>query len=173
MSTYAPQDRSLTKLPLAFYRNPSVEEYDLLTRRILNRPDQLVESDGGLLIPFKEYRRQVEAACITALTTKAADWHYEQEVRFIYDLDQPDQKVVCENGRHFVTIPPDALREIIVGFRANVELVREIVRLFRAGQIGKPRLFFAGCHPNLYEVQAHEATDKYLLSYFEVVRPSL
>jgi hypothetical protein len=98
---------------------------------------------------------------------------YEEAVRFIYDLDQPDRKVVCENGRHFVPIPPEALREIIVGFRANAELVREIVRLFQARKLGTPHLFFAGCHPNLYEVQAHETDDKYLLSYFEVVRPSL
>lgn len=167
------QDRSRTKLPLAFYRNPSVEEYDLFTRRITNRPDELVEGDGGLLIPFSEYRRQMVAAGVTALTTKAADWQYEQEVRFIYDLDQNPGQLVCENGNHLVSIPLEALREIIVGFRAKVELVREIVRLFRAGQIGKPQLFFGGCHPNLYEVQAHRADDKYLLGYFEIVRPGL
>src|SRR5207249_1770062 len=99
------QDRSRTKLPLAYYRSPSVEEYDLLTRRILNNPNQPVESDGGLLIPFSEYRRQVDAAGVIALTTKAADWHYEQEVRFIHDLEQPDDKFVFEDGRHFAVIP--------------------------------------------------------------------
>jgi len=167
------QDRSQTKLPLAYYRSPWVEEYDLLTRKILNNPNKPVESDGRLFIPFSEYRRQVDAAGITALTTKAADWHYEQEVRFIYDLEQPDDKLVREDGRHFVPIPPGALREIVVGFRTDIEIVRDIVRLFRAGEIGKPKLFFAGCHPNLYEVQAHETNDKYLLEYFEIVRPSL
>jgi len=167
------QDRSRTKLPLAFYRNPSVEEYDLFTRRITNRPDELVESNGGFCIPFSEYRRQVDEAGVTALTTKAEDWRYEQEVRFIYDLEQSSGQLVRENSHLFVPIPPEALREIIVGFRAKVELVREIVRLFRAGEIGKPGLFFAGCHPNLYEVQAHAADDKYLLNYFEVVRPNL
>ena len=118
------QDRSRTKLPLAFYRNPSVEEYDLFTRRIANRPDELVESEGGLFVPFSEYRRQVDAAGVTALTTKAEDWSYEQEVRFIYDLEQSSGQLVCENGHHLVPIPPEALREIIVGFRAKVELVR-------------------------------------------------
>lgn len=117
-------------------------------------------------------RMKTPRTSITALTTKAEDWRYEQEVRFIYDLEQSSGQLVCENGHHLVPIPPEALREIIVGFRAKVELVREIVRLFRAGQIGKPELFFAGCHPNLYEVQAHRADDKYLLDYFEIVRPS-
>lgn len=167
------QDRSQTKLPLAYYSSPTVEEYDLLTRRILNNPNQRVVSERGLLIPFSEYRRQVDAAGITALTTKAADWHYEQEVRFIYDLEQPEHKLLFEDGRHFAAIPPDALKEIIVGFRADIELVREIVRLFHDGKIGKPKLYFAGCHPNLYEVQAHETNVKYMLDYFGIVRSSL
>lgn len=167
------QERSQTKLPLAYYRSHSVEEYDFRTRRIVNDPRQFIESEGGLLIPFSEYRRQVDAAGITALTTKAADWHYEQEVRFIYDLEQADDKLAREEGRYFAAIPPDALREIIIGFRATVELVREIVRLFRTGQIGRPKLYFSGCHPNLYEVQAHETNDQYLLDYFDIIRPGL
>ena len=167
------QDRSKTKLPLAFYRNPCVEEYDLFTRQIVNSPEDLVESEGGTVITFREYRRQVEAACITALTTKAADWRYEQEVRFIYDLSAEDGKPICADGRHFLPIPSAALREIIVGFRADCSLVGGIVDLFQAGRIGTPKLFFAGCHPNLYEVQAHQADAKYLLDYFQAVRPSL
>jgi hypothetical protein len=166
------QDRSRTKLPLAYYRSPSVEEYDLLTRRICNNPNQLVESDGGLFIPFSEYRRQVSEACLTALTTKAADWRYEHEVRFIYDLGQADHGLLCEGNCHFAPIPREALREIIVGPRAPVEVVREIVRLFRAGQVGNPSLSYAGCHPNLYEVKAHPTTDKHLLNYFESVLPN-
>jgi DUF2971 family protein len=165
-------DRSQTKLPLAFYQSPHVETYDF-HGNIVNQPDEEVVSDGGLVIPFREYRRQVEAAGITALTTKAQDWHYEQEVRFIYDLSQHSNQLVFENGRHLVSTPLEALHEIIVGFRADVKLVQEIVRLFRDGKIGKPKLFFSECHPNLYEVQPHKTNDQYLLDYFQIVLPSM
>jgi hypothetical protein len=165
-------DRSETKLPLAFYQSPHVETFDVFGN-ILNRPDEEVVSDGGLVIPFREYRRRIEEAGITALTTKAQDWHYEREIRFIYDLSQQSGQLVCENGRHLVAIPFDGLREIIIGFRTDVRLVREIVRLYREGKIGKPKLFFAECHPHCYEVQPHETNDQYLLDYFQVVLPSM
>ena len=133
-------DRSLTKLPCAYYRSPSVEFFDL-QGNIVNHPDEPVESEGGLFIPFREYRRQVEETGITALTTKAQDWQYEQEVRFIYDLSQHSLQLTCEKGRHFVAIPTDALREIIVGFRAAPQLVSEIVSLYREGKSENPRCF--------------------------------
>ena len=75
-------DRSEIKLPLAYYNETSVEEYDV-SGKIVNDPNQQVESDGGIFIPFHEYQRQMEAARIAALTTKAIDWAYEQEVRLI------------------------------------------------------------------------------------------
>jgi hypothetical protein len=165
-------DRSKIKLPLAYYQSPSVEQYDL-HRNAVNRPDEEVVSAGGLVIPFREYRRRVEEAGITALTTKAEDWHYEREVRFIYDLALHSKQLVHESNRHLVSIPAEALREIIVGFRADVKLVQDIVRLYRDGKIGKPKLFFSECHPNLYEVQPHETNDQYLLDYFQIVLPSM
>jgi hypothetical protein len=149
-----------------------VETFDMLGN-IVNRPDEEVVSDGGLFIPFREYRRRVEEAGITALSTKAKDWHYEHEVRFIYDLSLHVKQLVCENNRHLVSIPAEALREIIIGFRADVKLVESIVQLLRDGKIGKPKLFFSECHPNLYEVQPHEANDQYLLDYFRIVLPSM
>jgi len=78
---------------------------------IVNPPNQLVQTSGGLSIPFKEYRRQFEKAMLTALTTKAQDWHYEQEVRFIYDLSQHQGQLLAKEGKHFAPIPPDALKE--------------------------------------------------------------
>lgn len=164
-------ERTRTKLPLAFYQSPGVEEYDL-RGNIVNSPDQLVISDGGLAIPFREYRRQVEEATITALTTKAEDWRYEQEVRFLYELPGHRSQLVLKGDLALVPIPPDALREIIVGFRANARMVADLVQLFRNGKLGKPKLLYSTCHPNRYEVQAHETDDKYLLDYFQVVLPS-
>ena len=120
-------DRSRTKLPLAYYQTPSVETFDL-NGNIVNNPNEEVITDGRLVIPFREYRRLIEEAGITALTTKAEDWRYEQEIRFLYDLDLHSGALASENGRHLVPIPPDALREVIVGFRADVNLVRQIVR---------------------------------------------
>ena len=166
-----PTDRSLKKLPLAFYQSPSIETYDL-QGNIANPPDQPVQSNAGLVIPFKEYRRQLEEAMLTALTTKAENWRYQQEVRFIYDLSKHQGQLLAKEGRHLVPIPPDALKEVIVGFRAGATQVAELVRLYRAGRIGKPRLFYSTCHPYRYEVQAHEADDKYLLDYFQIILPS-
>jgi hypothetical protein len=168
--TYS-DDRSRKKLPLAFYQSPSLETYDL-HGNIVNPPDQPIQSDAGLFIPFKEYRRQFEEAMLTALTTKAQDWHYEQEVRFIYDLSKHQGQLLAKDARHLVPIPPDALKEVIVGFRAGADQVTELVRLYRAGSIGKPKLYYSACHPHRYEVQAHEATDKYLLDYFQIILPS-
>ena len=164
-------ERTRTKLPLAFYQSSSVEVYDL-RGNIVNSPDQLVESDGGLVIPFKEYRRRVEEATITALTTKAQDWCYEQEIRFLYELSGCQGQLALKDGLTLVPIPPEALREIIVGFRADARLVADLVQLYRDGKIGKPKLHYSTCHPNRYEVQAHETDDTYLLDYFQIVLPS-
>jgi hypothetical protein len=49
--------------------------------------------------------------------------------------------------------------------------VQEFVALYRSSKIGTPKLFYATCHPNLYEVQAHETDDKYLLDYFQIILP--
>lgn len=167
---YSP-DRIRKKLPLAFYQSPSIEEYDL-RGNFVNSPNQLVENYGGLLIPFREYRRRVEEATIIALTTKAEDWRYEQEVRFIYELPGHQGQLTGKDGLTLIAIPPDALREIIVGFRASAKMVSDLVQLYRGGKIGKPKLSYSTCHPNRYEVQAHEADDKYLLDYFQIVLPS-
>jgi hypothetical protein len=165
-------DRSATKLPLAYYQNPAVELYDGYGN-LVNDPNDQVLSDGGLYVPFKEYRRQVELAEMTALTTKAQDWHYEQEVRFIYDLNLHAQHLLEGNGHQFVSIPAEAVAEIVVGFQADMKHVHEIVRLFREGKIGTPKLFYSECHPNLFEVQPRETDDQYLLDYFGIILPSM
>jgi hypothetical protein len=165
-------DRSLNKLPLAYYQGTSVEHYDIWGN-IVNHPDEPVQSDAGLIIPFSEYRRQVEQVERAALTTKARDWEYEKEVRFIYELPEHAGQLRIEGERCFVPVPPAALREIILGFRAPASLAEEVVRLLGTGTIGSPQLFFSECHPNRYEVARHEAKPQYLLDYYRVVRPSL
>jgi hypothetical protein len=165
------RDRSRTKLPLAFFQSPSVETYDPYGN-LANKPDEQIESSGGLLIPFREYRRQVDQSMMTALTTKAEDWKYEREIRFIYELPRHADQLVVHDNRHFAAVPREALAEIIVGFRASSTFVAEIVRLYRTGAIGRPKLFFSQCHPYFYQVQAHEVDDKYLLSHFNVALPS-
>jgi hypothetical protein len=165
-------DRSMTKLPIAYYHRFSVESYDPYTGKITNSPHEPVINEGGLEIPFSEYRRRVEEAMLTSLTTKSQEWNYEQEVRFIYDLSKGEEQLLKSNRLHLISIPPDAFKEIIVGFRATAEDVRKLVELFRTGKIGKPKLFFAECHPYRYEVQAHETDANYLLDYFQTILPS-
>lgn len=165
-------DRSRIRLPLAYYQSPAVEHYDM-RGHVINNPNEDVLSDAGLVIPFSEYRRQLECARIKSLTTKAEDWSYEKETRFIYDLPVQSDHLLVENERHFVSIPPTALREIIIGFRADVRLVERIVQLYREGRLGSPTLSYSECHPSRYEVLSHEADDQYLLDFFNHVRPNI
>jgi hypothetical protein len=178
-------DRSKTRLPLAYFSSPHIEMMDCYGN-IVNPPDSLVDSYAGLQITFCQYRKELQEAKIAALTTKAQDWHYEQEIRFIYDvsgksklLSSTGMPMTCpttleqNDGRHFAKIPPEALKEIIVGHAASSTLVQRIVALLRAGKIGKPKLFYTSCHPFLYEVDTHETNVEYLLDYFSIVTPTL
>jgi len=162
---YSPE-RSKTRLPLAFYQHPPVESMDLISRELVNSPSELVQIDGKIWAPFSVYRERVEDAVMTCLTTKAQDWQYEEEVRYIYALNKHRDQLLHEHGRCFLNIPPGALREIIIGFRTEPHIVKGVIELFRNGKIGKPRLFFATCHPFLYEVQAHEESADYIDRYF-------
>jgi hypothetical protein len=164
-------DRSRNKLPMAYYQFPPVEYFDLAGATV-NRDDEPVESDGGIVIPFREYARQVEEAQLRALTTKAFDWSYEREVRFIYRLPEHSSQLIQKHNLTLVSIPKAAIREIIIGFRAEIALVENIVRLVRDGGVGTPKLFFTSCHPNQFEVEAHETDADYLLFHFQDVLPT-
>ena len=164
-------DRSGIKLPLPYYQTPSVETFNF-RGNIVNQPDELVVSDGGIAIPFSEYQRQMADVELKALTTKAIDWAYEKEVRFIYQLPEHSKQLCFEDGRYLVSIPKAALREIIFGFHAPVDLVSHVVQVFDSGTLGAPKLFFAECHPFLFEVQRHEAQPQYLLNYYKIVKPA-
>ena len=137
---YSP-DHLRPKIPLAWYRGISVEEY--IQGNIVNNPNQPVQSDGGLVIPFSEYRRQVVVASIALLTTKSVDWAYEQEVRFIYDLQEHQNQLRVENKRCFVSLSSVALREVVFGYHTSYELVQEVVQLFKSGHLGNPQLLYA------------------------------
>ena len=163
--------RDGVKLPLAFYQTPSVEEYGP-GFTIVNNPNQLVQSDGGIVIPFSEYRRQVEEIGLLAIQTKYLDWSYEQEVRFIYQLPEQSDQLRRENNLDFVQIPAKALREITFGYNAPFSLVERIIGWFKAGKLGGPKLFFAECHPFLHEVHRFEANADYLIEYYRHVVPS-
>lgn len=163
-------DRSKTKLPLAYYQFPPVEHMGM-NGQIVNSPNEEVISDGGLLIPFSHYQQQLEEARIRALTIKAESWAYEEEVRFIYELPTHNEQICSRNGLSLVEIPPGAIREIIIGFNASIAMVEGIVNLYESGALGKPKLHYTTCHPNLFEVQKHEADARSLLDYFRVILP--
>ena len=170
-ANYSP-DCLRPKLPLGYYHGISVEEYDS-QGNIVNNPNQLVKSDGGLLIPFSEYRRHIECASIALLTTKSVDWAYEQEVRFIYDLREHRNQLRIENKRCFVPLPSIALREVIFGYRTPYELVHEVVQLFKSGRLGNPQLLYAWYHPYQFKVLKQEADPDTLLIYYKNGRQNL
>jgi hypothetical protein len=168
--TYS-QDRSVTKLPLAFYQFPPVEAYDGRTGRAVNDPMQPVVS-GGVTIFFYQYQQQLEEAYLRALSTKAEGWQYEQEVRFIYELPTHSDQLRQEGDLSLIPIPSSAIKEIIVGFNGSIPMVEQLVNLHRKGSFGDAQLHYTTCHPHLFEVQAQETDAEYLLDYFKNILPA-
>lgn len=168
--TYS-HDRSVTKLPLAFYQFPPVERYDARTGTPVNDPMEPITS-GGVTIFFYQYQQQLEEAYLRALSTKAEGWHYEDEVRFIYELPTHSDQLSKDTDRWLITIPKSAIKEIIVGFNASIPIVEGIVALQRQGAFGDAKLHYTTCHPHRFEVQAQEADANYLLDYFRIILPS-
>jgi hypothetical protein len=167
--TYS-EDRSVTKLPLAFYKMPAVERFDI-TGRLVNDPMQPIDN-GPVTIFFYQYLEMLEEAYIRALTTKAQGWIYENEIRFIYDLTEHTGQLRKLGERWLVPIPPSAIREIIIGDNASIPMVDGIVDLHRKGACGDAKLLYTACHPHRFEVQAHETGSEYLLDYFRIILPA-
>jgi hypothetical protein len=168
--TYS-QDRSVTKLPLAFYQFPPVEKYDGHTGKLVNAPMEPVVS-GGVTIFFYQYQQQLEEAYLRALSTKAEGWQYEEEVRFIYELPTHANQLRQNGDLSIVPIPPSAIKEIIVGFNASIPMVERLVDLHSQGVFGDARLHYTTCHPHRFEVQAQESDANYLLDYFKIILPA-
>jgi hypothetical protein len=160
------KDRSQVRLPLAYYSEPTVETYNL-HGCIVNDPNEYVQHDGGLVIPFSEYRKLVEETKIHALTTKAEAWKYEEEVRFIYDISQSRRGLIFSENKCFAPIPKDSIREIIVGNRCPQVLIERLVKHHKEGAFGDAKLFYTICHPNRYEVQTIETTVTGLLTHWQ------
>lgn len=168
--TYS-HDRSVTKLPLAFYQFPPVERYDGRTGELVNPPMEPIVS-GGVTIFFYQYQQQLEEAYLRALSTKAEEWRYEEEVRFIYDLTTHSDQLRQHDGLSLLAIPPTAIKEVLVGFNASIPMVERLVDIHRQGLLGDAQLLFTTCHPHLFEVQAHETDANYLLDYFKIILPA-
>lgn len=164
-------DRSVTKLPLAFYQFPPVEQYDGLTGKLVNAPTEPVVS-GGVTIFFYQYQQQLEEAYLRALSTKAEGWQYEEEVRFIYDLPTNSDQLRPNGNLALIPIPPSAIKEIIVGFNASIPMVERLVDLYSQGLFGEAKLHYTTCHPHRFEVQAQESDANYLLDYFRIILPA-
>jgi hypothetical protein len=167
-----PKDGMRVKLPLAYYRGISVERWDA-KGNVVNSPNELVEYGSGLQIEFSQYMALKTDALLTVLQTKAPDWAYEEEVRFIYEMPNHADQLQVTGSHQFVSLPRSALRQIIFGFHASFDLVREAVELFKTGALGSPTLFYATCHPYQYEVQSTEADADYLLNYYRDIKPTL
>jgi hypothetical protein len=168
--TYS-HDRSITKLPLAFYQFPPIEQYDGRTGEVMNRPMEPVVS-GGVTIFFYQYQAQVEEAYLRALSAKAEEWRYEAEIRFIYELPTHSDQLRQDDALSLLTIPRTAIKEIIVGFNASIPMVERRVNLHGDGLLGDAQLYYTTCHPHLFEVQAHETDADYLLDYFRIILPA-
>lgn len=107
---------------------------DDLPKEIIYSPQRL----QGLLDPTKPIRGLDEGVLNKVLTTKYAQWSYEEEWRLFSRLDEKDEK----DGFYYVPFGPNlVLREIIVGarcaqpvksFRQLVKPVEKSVKIIKA-----------------------------------------
>lgn len=59
--------------------------------------------------------------------TKALEWAYEQEVRWLWPLEQADKIVKAAWGEvHLITVPASALRSVTLGCKATDKLVEQV-----------------------------------------------
>jgi hypothetical protein len=61
------------------------------------------------------------------ILTKAKAWSYESEFRLISTMPNAQPNPLSARGECFV-LPPNALKSVIVGCRANYSAVSEVVR---------------------------------------------
>jgi hypothetical protein len=59
---------------------------------------------------------------------KSTDWSYEQEVRILRNIDDADTKD-CRDEIHLFALPPDLIRQVIVGANADRELCSNITSI--------------------------------------------
>jgi hypothetical protein len=89
--------------------------------------------------------------------TKASEWTYEDEVRFLLELSKADQIVEKEIKIHLLDIPPSAVRSITVGCRAGPATI-DMVKLALSNN--------SATHILLR--QAHADQRKYELNYVAI-----
>jgi len=83
---------------------------------------------------------------------KSLEWAYEQEVRYVLALD------TCQTaeGRYFAPFPSNALKQIIVGFRSNLDrsyLTRFLKQQYPAQTVD---VRDSHCHATKYELELDE-----------------
>ena len=67
--------------------------------------------------------------------TKALEWAYEQEVRWLWPLEEADKIVKAASGEvHLITVPASALRSITLGCKATDKFVEQVASSLRGNR---------------------------------------
>jgi hypothetical protein len=90
--------------------------------------------------------------------TKASEWTYEDEVRFLLELSKADKIVEKETKIHLLDIPPSAVRSITVGCRARSATIDMV----------KSALSNNSATTHILLRQAHADQRKYELNYVAI-----
>lgn len=115
---------------------------------------------------YSEKRRmcdvtKCENPAVDAFFTKSTDWRHEKEVRAIYELKDEDAGGFDMGAERVYrkTIPHDAVKEIIIGFYANVGIMRACLQFGQSHSIPVYR-----CLPQL----ENEAFEMKRVSFLEM-----
>ena len=130
-------------------------------RACFNRGDYNEDVGKFVDISYTKLRPVLNAAsskkAITILAlSKAADWEYEEEMRFLLPLSVADK--VIDNKYHLINIDPLSVESIILGCRASDDFINQVVETVRKKSDMS--------HVNLYK--SEPCKKHYALNYVEL-----
>ncbi|EXX76573.1 hypothetical protein RirG_031950 [Rhizophagus irregularis DAOM 197198w] len=130
-------------------------------RACFNRGDYNEDVGKFVDISYTKLRPVLNAAsskkAITILAlSKAADWEYEEEMRFLLPLSVADK--VIDNKYHLINIDPLSVESIILGCRASDDFINQVVETVRTKSDMS--------HVNLYK--SEPCKKHYALNYVEL-----
>lgn len=115
-------------------------------------------------LPLEYYKRASMEAVdqstdLKILTTKSKIWDYEDEVRFIYRIE-PGQDDL------FVNIPPECIKEVVLGPLVGERLLNELWRLIDQGKLNDTNFRVALFHDSEYKVESYPMTPGQMRSFY-------
>lgn len=141
-------DRKELKLPIEHYRHRGLQAMHPL-------PEGCAMTASGELIAEAEQKARYRESIEKLLRHKHDAWRYEREIRFLYDISLPGRDGIQERQDHDIAVfQPEAVTEVIFGFRCSVENVKKMGEILSA-KYPHARLGYVDLHPFEFAVRVH------------------